>query len=78
MSKFENDPNVAILDNEYFEPCYSLDDSCGVTKKSIINHKHELSWMSGPIVAILKIYMIMKQYILLIILFILLFILYKY
>lgn len=41
--------NVHFMDNQYFEPCISVDPYCTVTAASIADHKHEMSWMN-PVV----------------------------
>lgn len=44
-----------VLDNKYYEPCNSNDILCSVDKDSIMDHQHELSWVSSYINVILKI-----------------------
>jgi mannosyltransferase OCH1-like enzyme len=41
-----------ILDNKYYEPCTSLDLWCKPVKDSIMDHKHEGSWVSPYILYI--------------------------
>ncbi len=36
---------IKILDSEYFEPCYSVDPLCEKTPKTILEHKHTMSWI---------------------------------
>lgn len=62
FTKYANDPNVLILDNDYFEPCFSLDKSCSSSNKTIINHKHELTWLNGPMIGALNFYTNTKNY----------------
>lgn len=38
--------NITIIDNEYFEPCYSFDPYCKPTDKSIMDHQHTMSWIN--------------------------------
>jgi len=62
MSHYKNDPNVLILDHEYFEPCLTMDKFCKVSSKAIFNHKHELTWTNNFIKSIITIYMYIKAY----------------
>jgi mannosyltransferase OCH1-like enzyme len=62
LTAFSQDPNVLILDYDYFEPCYSVDSHSQITSRTIINHQHELSWMSRPIVLVLKGYFGIKHF----------------
>jgi mannosyltransferase OCH1-like enzyme len=36
-----------IIDNKYLEPCLSMDPFCKISPDSIMDHKHEVSWMDG-------------------------------
>jgi mannosyltransferase OCH1-like enzyme len=38
---------IFILDNAYFEPCFSIDPLCAPGPQSIMDHRHELSWFNG-------------------------------
>ncbi len=38
---------IHVLDHVFFEPCLSVDPYCKVPKKAIMDHQHELSWMSA-------------------------------
>jgi len=38
---------VLVLDYSYFEPCFSVDPLCSPTARSIMDHRHELSWFNG-------------------------------
>lgn len=40
---------VHVLDNQYFEPCMSVDPYCRVPETAIMDHQHELSWMSASV-----------------------------
>ena len=42
----KHEKQVKILDNEYFEPCYSVDPYCEVPEKSILDHQHTMSWIN--------------------------------
>jgi len=37
---------IHMLDNKYFEPCLSGDMFCTDFDKTIMNHRHELSWLN--------------------------------
>jgi mannosyltransferase OCH1-like enzyme len=37
---------IFVLDNAYFEPCFSVDPLCAPGPQSIMDHQHELSWFS--------------------------------
>jgi mannosyltransferase OCH1-like enzyme len=47
--------SVKIVDPKYFEPCFSFDPYCKIPESTILDHKHENSWMSPDIRAIIKI-----------------------
>ncbi len=36
---------IKVLEPDYFEPCYSVDPVCKPTKKTILEHKHTMSWV---------------------------------
>jgi mannosyltransferase OCH1-like enzyme len=38
---------VKVLDYKYYEPCSISDGSCEISSESIMDHRHEMSWMSG-------------------------------
>lgn len=38
---------IFVLDNAYFEPCFSVDPLCAPGSRSIMDHQHELSWFNG-------------------------------
>ena len=63
IMKFKNDKNVLILNYDFFEPCYSLDMFCKVTKNTIINHKHEQSWVHNYMLNFISCYFYVKNYI---------------
>jgi mannosyltransferase OCH1-like enzyme len=42
----EHPQEIFVLDHEFFEPCLSVDPYCKVPEKAIMDHQHELSWMS--------------------------------
>lgn len=44
---YANRNDIMILDRVYFEPCFSIDPICNPSDKSIMDHKHELSWFNG-------------------------------
>jgi mannosyltransferase OCH1-like enzyme len=44
---YANKDDIMILDHQYFEPCFSIDPICKPSDKSIMDHKHELSWFNG-------------------------------
>lgn len=35
-----------IMNNKYYEPCFNNDVMCSINKNSIMDHKHEGSWVS--------------------------------
>uniref|UniRef100_A0A6C0L6C9 Glycosyltransferase n=1 Tax=viral metagenome TaxID=1070528 RepID=A0A6C0L6C9_9ZZZZ len=37
---------VVFLDNRFYEPCFSLDPMCNPKEDSIMDHQHEMSWIS--------------------------------
>lgn len=45
---------IHLLDNKYFEPCFSGDMFCSNMDDSIMNHRHELSWMNPTTKYIVK------------------------
>jgi mannosyltransferase OCH1-like enzyme len=45
---YENFSEVHVLNNVFFEPCFStIDPVCRPSNKSIMDHQHELSWFNG-------------------------------
>ena len=44
ISKFKD--QIVVLDKSFLEPCTSLDPYCSPKEHSVLNHKHELSWIS--------------------------------
>lgn len=44
MNQFKD--QITILDSSYFEPCSGADKFCEVKPNSILDHRHELSWLS--------------------------------
>jgi len=38
--------NVVVLDYKYYEPCSTSDTSCKLSSETIMDHRHELSWVS--------------------------------
>jgi mannosyltransferase OCH1-like enzyme len=53
---------LVILPYKYYEPCLSLDKYCKVDSQSIMDHKHELSWMTGFLKYIIHILCFIKHY----------------
>jgi hypothetical protein len=45
---------IHLLDNKYFEPCFSGDMFCSNMDETIMNHRHELSWMNPTTKYIVK------------------------
>jgi mannosyltransferase OCH1-like enzyme len=39
--------HVNVLDYKYYEPCSASDFACEVSSETIMDHRHEMSWMSG-------------------------------
>jgi len=46
---------IVFLDHTYYEPCFSTDPLCAPSKESIMDHKHEMSWVSPGMKVFLKI-----------------------
>lgn len=63
FDQYKNDPNVLILDHEYFEPCFSANTYCTISDKTIINHKQDLSWVSTPMITFFKSYFHVKNFV---------------
>lgn len=42
----EHPQSIYILPNAFYEPCLSVDPYCKVPETAIMDHQHELSWMS--------------------------------
>lgn len=58
----EHRKELVILPYKYYEPCLSLDKYCKVDSQSIMDHKHELSWMTGFLKYIIHILCFIKHY----------------
>jgi len=53
LMKNKWDTNMLILDHKYFDPCHSLDSCCEISKKAIIDHKYQTSWLNSRIAWVL-------------------------
>lgn len=65
--------DVVVLNYKYFEPCFSVDPLCMPGSRSIMDHRHELSWFHGALKVLAQV-IIVFIYFLLFVLFPLLFI----
>lgn len=52
---YEHKGEIVFLDHRYYEPCFSVDPVCTPSKESIMDHKHEMSWISPWAKVLLKI-----------------------
>ena len=52
---YEHKGEIVFLDNTYYEPCFSVDPICRPSQESIMDHKHEMSWISPWAKLLLKI-----------------------
>ena len=52
---YEHKGEIVFLDNTYYEPCFSVDPVCRPSQESIMDHKHEMSWMSDWMKIVCKI-----------------------
>jgi len=68
--------DVLILDNTYFEPCFSFDPVCIPSSYTIMEHRHEMSWCSSSFKIFLQIGIIFAYFVNFIGLIILMFIIY--
>jgi len=48
---------IVFLDHKFYEPCFSVDPVCAPSEESIMDHKHEMSWISPWAKVLLKILM---------------------
>lgn len=46
---------IFLLDNDFYEPCFSVDPICKPSKNSIMDHQHSMSWIHPIIQSIFKI-----------------------
>ena len=53
---YEHTGEIVFLDNRYYEPCFSVDPVCAPSQQSIMDHKHEMSWISPWAKVFLKIF----------------------
>jgi mannosyltransferase OCH1-like enzyme len=53
---------IKILDSEYFEPCYSTDPLCSSTEKTILDHRHSMSWIDAKIQFLCKFLFILYRF----------------
>ena len=37
---------ILLLDNKYYEPCYSINPYCKIDSITIMDHRHKMSWIS--------------------------------
>ena len=56
--------SITVMENEYFEPCYSVDPYCKPTEKSIMDHQHTMSWISPEFRWVFRIIFFMFRFIL--------------
>lgn len=61
LSRYEKDPDVLILDSDYFDPCFSFDGCCKISKRAIIDHKHDWGALNNPIAKILGCILYLKE-----------------
>lgn len=54
--------SVTVLPSVYFEPCSGLDDNCSVSDKTILNHKHEQTWVNPLFKSVAEQYYKIKPY----------------
>jgi len=52
---YEHKGEIVFLDNTYYEPCFSVDPVCRPSQDSIMDHRHEMSWISPWAKVLLKI-----------------------
>lgn len=52
---------IVVLDNVYFEPCNGADLACSISPETIINHRHEGSWLSDSTKGFGRLYFKIKQ-----------------
>jgi len=38
--------NIKVIDAKYFEPCFSMDPYCKIPEPTILDHKHQNSWIN--------------------------------
>ncbi len=75
----ENKSKIKILNYDYLEPCTM--DICDITNNTYIVHKHENSWINNTVKSVMHFYVKYFKFInvlLLVMLFLVLFCLYKY
>ena len=53
---------IVVLDKSYMEPCSSLDKYCSVKSNTILDHRHELSWLKPWHREAIKMYFEVKHY----------------
>ena len=60
----KNSKDILILDNKYFEPCFSVDPLCKPTNDSIMDHQHELSWLHDNLKLLAQVVIILIYFLL--------------
>lgn len=53
---------ITILDNKYFEPCSGQDPYCEIPQESLVNHKHDATWVNPFYKSLSRLYYSAKQY----------------
>lgn len=53
---------ITVLDNTYFEPCSGYMDECEIKPNTILQHKHEASWVGDTNKLIGRVYYKIKQH----------------
>lgn len=67
-----------VIDNKYFEPCNSNDILCSIDKDTIMDHQHELSWVSSYINIFIKLFILLLRFLPILILGIIIIVFNKY
>ena len=60
LQPFRNE--ITVLDKSYFEPCASLDPFCDPKENSVLDHRHELSWLKFYHRDAIRLYFIIRRY----------------
>ena len=76
--QFKNDDGIEFIDSKYLEPCLGVDKFCKVSDESYIDHQHTLTWMSGNVISVLRMWMYVKKYVILLLIVITLYCYGKY
>lgn len=53
---------ITVLDKSFLEPCAGSDPYCSIKPNTVLNHEHQLSWVSPTNKDLIKVYFFVNHY----------------